>query len=163
MSTDSLSSIRKSRDGFPMLPNSYAFKTEIAKDVELELAQFFASYRQDHALSCIWDEDLSHLLGQSLWRMETSKLLGTSLGVDREFEMGIVKCIPEGHVFKGFPSQFNHVHSHRIFYHLMKNKSFKEILTTKGDKVRFGIKVQVFPFAEASLSLWVMIAVRFHP
>lgn len=112
-------------------------------------------------MSCLWDENLSYLLGQSLWRLEMSKVLGDAPIPEKDFEMGILRCIPEGHTFKGYPMQFQTIHAYRIFQGLVKTKSAKDILLVKGDKVRFGLRVCAFEYGEHGLSVWVMICARF--
>ena len=130
-----------------------------------------ATYRQDHDLGCLWDDDLSYLLGQSLWQHEIGKLISGLPVHDKEFQMGcalnednafrILRNIPEGHTFKGYPTQFNHVHTHRIFHAMTKAKGCREILLAKGDKVRFGLKIKVFDYGEHGLAVWILLAVRF--
>ena len=131
-------------------------------EVLADLKHQISSYREDHDLSCIWDDELSYVLSQSVWKLEMNKLSDDPLAnTDKIFQQSILRCIPESHTFKGFPSHFQHAHSQKIFVSLKKIKACHDILLVRGDKVRFGLQVRCFPYAESSAALWIMIGVRF--
>ncbi|KAH6565226.1 hypothetical protein BASA60_009995 [Batrachochytrium salamandrivorans] len=85
-----------------------------AQEIEMEsaLRQYISHYREDHDLTTVWDEDLSHLLGQSLWACEHQKLTGPAsiAAFSNDFHVGIKRSIPEGHTFKRSTRDF-HVNS----------------------------------------------------
>lgn len=88
---------------FILQPNAILNKIPSQEqEIEMGLKQYIEHYREDHDLGCLWDEDLCHLLGQSLWAFEFQKLTSTSnVGVfNEDFQIGIKRSIPEGHTFK---------------------------------------------------------------
>ncbi|KAJ2992607.1 Centrosomal protein of 76 kDa [Globomyces sp. JEL0801] len=134
---------------------------QIEKELEIELMQAIEYFRQDRLVSCVWDEQICQLMGQCLWAMENSKLAGThTSGFTEDFQTGIKRSIPEGHSFKGFPTVFNHTHSHRIMTSLTKSKTCRDILQTKGDCVRMAVRVKIFAYCDSVLACWVMIGAR---
>jgi centrosomal protein CEP76 len=135
----------------------------IEVEVEHVLKQLIQYFRRDHRLTCVWDDTLSNLCGQSLWNMEYSKLAGqrqlTSL-FSEDFQIGVKQLIPQGHTFRGYPISFNHTHPQRIMQSLIKSKQCIEILRSRGDMVRMSIRVKVFSYCEGIQSCWVMIGSR---
>ncbi|KAI8612287.1 CEP76 C2 domain-containing protein [Chytriomyces sp. MP71] len=142
--------------------------TTCEMDLEAILKSQIALFRDDHDLLTAWDDDLSHLLGQCLWGCEMDKMMRNGKGISSggvnsvEFQEGVRSSIPEGHTFKGFPVHFNTLNPQRIFTTFTTTKSCRNLLMTRGDKVRFGICVRVFPYAEKCVACWVMIAVRYR-
>ena len=102
MSHESILSMKKSAK------TRFSFQPCILKDIsnqeiemEMGLKQYIFNYRQDHDLCCIWDDDLGHLLGQSLWSLEVQKLAGSHVSVfNEDFQHSVKRAIPEGHTFK---------------------------------------------------------------
>nr|KAJ3421189.1 Centrosomal protein of 76 kDa [Polyrhizophydium stewartii] len=132
--------------------------------MELGLRQYIAHFREDHDLATVWDDDLGHLLGQSLWTCEHQRLMGSAsvAAFMDDFQTSVKRQIPEGHTFKGFPCQFNHWHTSRVFSTLAKTAQCRAILQTTGDKVRFAARARVFAYPETAASCWVMVGVRFQ-
>ncbi|KAI8839507.1 CEP76 C2 domain-containing protein [Chytriomyces cf. hyalinus JEL632] len=138
-------------------------------DLEAILKSQIALFRDDHDLLTVWDDDLSHLLAQCLWSCENGKLARTvtsglvESGVSSvDFQEGVRRGIPEGHTFKGFPVHFNTLNPQKIFNAFTTTKSCQNLLLTRGDKVRYGIRVKVFGYAEKCVACWVMVAVRYR-
>ena len=146
---------------FALKPPSFVDTYTTEMEVELVLKQLIEFYRKDHYLSCLWDESMSQLLGQSLWSMEFGKLSGQSTVLfSDDFQMGVKRSIPDGHTFKGFPMFFNHTHPQRMMQAMIKSKKFKEILLSRGDITRMAVCVKVFVYCENVTCCWVMIASR---
>ena len=72
------------------------------------------------------------------------------------------RAVPAGHSFKGFPAQYSCVCARIIAASLLKQALPLDILASRGDNVRFALRVRVFPYPEGMASVWVMLAVRFH-
>jgi hypothetical protein len=49
-----------------------------------------------------------------------------------------------------------------MFEYLLNNAIPSEILSTRGDMVRFGIRIRIFPYPEGVRAVWVMLAVKFR-
>ncbi|KAK6092414.1 hypothetical protein BDEG_27220 [Batrachochytrium dendrobatidis JEL423] len=167
MSKDALASMKQISTVASLVQiGPYSLNDPHTQEVEMELTlqQYISHYREDHGLTTMWDDDLAHLLGQSLWTCENQKLIGqTNVGsFSDDFHTGIKRSIPEGHTFKGFPCQFNHCHSTKVFSTLIKTKSCKDIALTTGDKVRFSVRVKIFPYADTTMVCWVMLGVRYQ-
>ncbi|KAI9329394.1 CEP76 C2 domain-containing protein [Zopfochytrium polystomum] len=166
-------------------PNIPALEQEIESVLRYQMATF----REEHDLLSSWDEDLSHLLSQCLWSCEMGKLVrggwggvggptssggaggggssSSNLGLEgpagREFQEGVKRSIPEGHTFKGFPCHFSTLNPGKIFQKMVRAPQCRELLLVRGDSVRYGLRVRVFPVCEGCAGCWVMLAVRFKP
>jgi hypothetical protein len=46
--------------------------------------------------------------------------------------------------------------------YLKNNDIPNDILSTRGDMIRFGLKVKVVPYPEGVKAVWVMLAVKFR-
>ncbi|KAJ3201105.1 Centrosomal protein of 76 kDa [Entophlyctis luteolus] len=141
--------------------------TEI--DLEATIRNQVAVFRDSNDLRTAWDDDLSHLLSQCLRECEANKLLvaagkvtGSSIsdsgvsGID--FQLSIRRFIPEGHTFKGFPIHFNTTNSQKIFAALAQVKACRSLMLTRGDHVRFAVRVKIVGYAERCVACWVMLS-----
>ncbi|KAJ3307431.1 Centrosomal protein of 76 kDa [Kappamyces sp. JEL0829] len=138
------------------LPPSIKDPQTTGLEVEQVLRQLIEYYRKDHHQTCIWDDALSNLLGQSLWSMEYGKISGQSTVLfSEDFQMGIKKSIPDGHTFKGFPMSFNHTHPQRIMQALVRSKQSRDIMLMRGDMVRMAVRVKVFVYCENVICCWL--------
>ncbi|KAJ3285839.1 Centrosomal protein of 76 kDa [Blyttiomyces sp. JEL0837] len=147
--------------------------TSLELDLETVLRHRVSSYREDYDMTCVWDFEMENLLSSCLWGLEMGKVVGRTGRADgegkeeefwgcREFQEGVRMGIPDGHTFKGFPCNFNTLNPSKIFTSMVKSQQCREVLLTRGDKVRFGIRVRCFPYAEGVVATWVMVAVRFR-
>ncbi|KAJ3275147.1 Centrosomal protein of 76 kDa [Terramyces sp. JEL0728] len=136
-------------------------KEVLEEEIHSEICQAIEYFRQDHHLTCLFDEKLELLLGECVWNLENSKLsnLNTTIFGD-DFQTGIKQYIPEGHTFKGFPHCFNHLHGQRIISGLMKTKQCRDIMLTRGDMVRLAVKVSIYKYCEGTVACWVMVGSR---
>jgi centrosomal protein CEP76 len=133
-------------------------------ELESELHQLIEFYRKDRHLFCVWDESLSHLLGQCLWSLEHEKLYATNPKVfTNDFQIGVKRSIPEGHIFKGYPICFNHYNTQKIFSEMSRIKQCCDIFNTRGDCVRMAVRVKIFPYTDKILACWVLIGSRSLP
>jgi hypothetical protein len=68
-----------------------------------------------------------------------------------------------GQSFQGFPIQFNTRSAERMLHSMLQNSACSDIVATRGDQVRFGLRVKIVPYPENVCAVWVMIAVKFKP
>ncbi|KAJ3103724.1 Centrosomal protein of 76 kDa [Phlyctochytrium planicorne] len=124
------------------------------EDLEALLRHQIDAFRDDYDLRCFWDDAMGRILAQCLWGCEMGRLLrlggggsgpggmigsavhGDIAGLD--FQESVRRSIPEGYTFR----------------------SCKDLLLTRGDKVRFALRVRVFPYVEKLMACWVMLGVR---
>jgi centrosomal protein CEP76 len=92
-----------------------------------------------------WDDQLSHLLSPALAVYELDRIGSITFG-NEEFQESIKRYVPEGHTFKAYPVQFNHTNADKIMVSLVKAGVSSDILSTRGDQVRFGLRVKVVPY-----------------
>jgi hypothetical protein len=80
-------------------------------------------------------------------------------------QASIRRYVPAGHCFKGFPTCFNHSNSDQIARAVLdrSTKAAADVVTSRGDYVRFGLRAKVTAYPEDMLAAWVMIAVRCQP
>lgn len=109
----------------------------------------------------LWDEDLSYLLGPALVNYELDRVGSVTFG-NEEFQESIKRYVPEGHTFKAYPVQFNHESADRIMASLLKANIAADILSTRGDQVRFALRVKIVPYPHEVQAVWLMLAVRFR-
>lgn len=146
ISSNALSTVKRNQSGTPFFPFLKTRASIPDQDIELSIKQHIQAYREDHGFkgSTVWDDDeMGFVLSQVLWEYEManiwngpgSKVLVAGMEEDH-FKMGIKNCIPEGHTFKGYPINFNHQDLSKIFSTLLKNNSCRDIILTRGDKVK---------------------------
>jgi centrosomal protein CEP76 len=143
--------------------------TTLETDIEHLLQSHITHFRDDHDLSePIFDSSLSHILTSCLIHLESTKLFPPSLSAQPapatlDFQESVKRTIPLGHTFKGFPCLFGDgcVDATKIWKGLVRVKHVLDILKTRGDTVRFGVRVVVVGYAEDVAAVWVMVAVRF--
>ncbi len=73
--------------------------------------------------------------------------------------------MPDGHQFKGFPICFGHTDIAQIWAALSNAKAAvpTDLMQTRGQEVRFALRVKVHAFPEDVTATWVMLAVRVLP
>eukprot|EP00002_Diphylleia_rotans_P038838 TRINITY_DN8878_c0_g1_i3.p2 TRINITY_DN8878_c0_g1~~TRINITY_DN8878_c0_g1_i3.p2 ORF type:complete len:104 (+),score=20.58 TRINITY_DN8878_c0_g1_i3:200-511(+) len=91
---------------------------------------------------------------------ELERITGISVGQE-EFQQAIKLAVPEGHTVKAYPVQFTHTSAQRMMNALQIEKVPVDLLNTRGDQVRFGLRVRVFPYPDNICAVWVMIAVKY--
>ncbi|CAM9785873.1 unnamed protein product [Phaeothamnion confervicola] len=134
-----------------------------AEAVEMELRALVAAERDDRlGLTTLWDDSLAALLQPALAAYEAERVAGVSYGGE-EFEDSVRRAVPEGFVFKGFPTCFSHPFPHRMFESLVRGPVSGDILKSSGDHTRFAVRARVFPYADRVLAVWVFFAVRYQP
>uniref|UniRef100_T1J4Y7 Centrosomal protein of 76 kDa n=1 Tax=Strigamia maritima TaxID=126957 RepID=T1J4Y7_STRMM len=131
-----------------------------SNDLEQELQAYILEYRRDLGLTTTWDSHLCYLLGSALNNYEMEKKTGLSINND-EFHLAIRRAVPNGHTFKGFPARFSHIQGRRIFAACLKSTLCHDILSCRGDVVRFAVRARVFVYPESVISAWLMIAVKY--
>ncbi len=111
--------------------------------------------------STVFDDSLGHMLSPALCNYEFDRLCGVTFGND-EFKTAITQAVPDGHTFKAFPIQMQGVDPSRIMSGLLQAKVGRDILDTKGDTVRFSLRVKVTAYPEDSVATWTILAVRYR-
>lgn len=69
---------------------------------------------QDLKLATVWDDRLSYLLSSALWAYELERCTSISCG-NEEFQDAVRTAVPDGHTFKGYPTQVLHLNARRAF------------------------------------------------
>lgn len=72
------------------------------------------SLLQDLNLTTVWDDHLSYLLSSALWAYELERCTSVSCG-NEEFQDAVRTAVPDGHTFKGYPTQVLHLNARRAF------------------------------------------------
>jgi len=116
---------------------------------------------QQYDLDTQWDDDLSFYLSPALSAYESEKCTGVLHG-NEDFQYIIKGHIPIGHSFKGYPTMFNHRDTDAMLHSLRGGTIPNDIMKTRADHVYFALRVQVYPYPEGLVSVWVMLAVRFR-
>jgi centrosomal protein CEP76 len=70
--------------------------------------------------------------------------------------------VPDGHTFKAFPAQFTSTDTEAMMVTFNRTAASADILETRGDTVRFAIRVKMVPYPEERCAVWVMLAVRYR-
>jgi len=71
--------------------------------------------------------------------------------------------VPEGHTFRGYPIVVNDSSPANVLGVFRRAQIATDILRTRGDAVRFALRVKVFSFPEDVKAIWVMLACKFKP
>ncbi|KAG5191465.1 hypothetical protein JKP88DRAFT_296196 [Tribonema minus] len=133
-----------------------------AVELEAALRASIAQHRAQLGLSTTFDDGLSYVLQAALAAYEAERVAGVAFG-GAEFEDAVRRAVPDGHCFKGHPACFAHADPTHVFGALRAGALSGEILATVGDNTRFALRVQAHAYAEASVAVWVMLAVRYQP
>eukprot|EP00466_Bigelowiella_natans_P000876 jgi/Bigna1/74552/fgenesh1_pg.29_\ len=149
----------------------------VAQEAMLEsrLKALVAQYRKD---------ECGYRLCPALSSYESERLTGRTHG-NAEFQQAIKRHIPVGHVFKAVPFLFNHRDARKMAVSLfggVHNKSDKkhskakttpsssklsppaaiDLIRSRGDSMRFAVRVRVFPYPEDVCATWVILAVKYR-
>lgn len=87
---------------------------------------------------------------------------GFSLGTD-DFQNAVKNAVPDRHCFKGLPLCFAHMDAAKIMAGIEGSPIGAEILKSRGDPVKFALRVKIYAYPENMLAVWVMLAVKFLP
>lgn len=90
-----------------------------------------------------YDKQLEYMLSPALYNYELERLYSTTFAYD-----GFKNYVPEGHIFKAFPIQFNHFDINKMVLSLFKNRVAYEVMTTKGDSVNHAVRVKIVSYPE---------------
>jgi centrosomal protein CEP76 len=141
----------------PPRPDTHLLEAEM----ELKLREHLTAYRNRLDLMSIWDNDLSYLLSPALYNYELERVGSVTFGRD-EFQQSIKNHVPQGHTFKAYPAQFAHNDCTKITASLTQAAVAQDILSTRGDTVRFALRIKVVSYPEDRLAVWLMLAVRYR-
>ena len=73
------------------------------------------------------------------------------------------QIVPVGYFLKAFPIHTIGLNAENIFEKIMQNKLGKEIVETKGDLIRFGVRAKAIVYPESAIGVWIIIAVKYKP
>ena len=136
---------------------------ELEVTMEHAIRHMITSLRRNELrLSTDWDDQLSYMLGPALCAYEMERLTGAAFGND-EFQDSIKRNVPEGHTFRGYPIVVNDPSPANVLGVFRRAQIATDILRTRGDAVRFALRVKVFIFPEDAKAIWVMLACKFKP
>ena len=120
-----------------------------------------SEYRSKHKLGFAHDEVLSSLLTTALTNYEIERVTGQTF-CEEEFQTAIKNYIPSKHTFKAFPIQLTTLDANEILAQLLEQQKAREILSTKGESVFFGIRTKLVVFPDNIFALWVSLAIRYY-
>lgn len=141
----------------PPIPNPY----EAELQVENSLKNLIIQHRARTDLLTNFDEDLGYLLSPALINYEIDRVGGVTFG-NEEFQQSIKRYVPEGHTFKAYPAQFQHTDAEKMMISLCQASVAQDILYTRGDTVRFGLRCKLVSYPEERVAVWIMLAVRYR-
>lgn len=132
----------------------------VGEAVEKQLAAMIIDFRANYAADTVFDSNLSYLLAPALAGYEMERC-GNGIGSNylEDFQNAIRRTVPTGHCFKGFPTFYNHLNVQEIFKYLSNGSSpsSQEVLLTRGEHLKFALRVRVYTYAEDTVAVWVMI------
>ena len=144
----------------PLLPPISNPQSEEIR-IEGELRKMVKEMRERGDLLTHWDDDLAYLLSPALANYELDRIGGVTFG-NEEFQQSIKRYVPEGHTFKAFPTQFSHLNSNEMMGAMARASIAVDILQTRGDTVRFALRIKVIAYPEEICAVWIMLAVRYR-
>ena len=160
MAPEMLGALVGSSKLLPLLPLMNNPQNEELR-VENELKNLIIGYRERMDLLTHWDDDLAYLLSPALVNYELDRIGSVTFG-NEEFQQSIKRYVPEGHTFKAFPSQFLHLKINEMMSSICKSSIAVDILQTRGDTVRFALRLKIIPYPEEICAVWIMLAVRYR-
>ena len=160
MAPEVLSGLVGSSKLLPLLPPLNNPQVEELR-IENELKKIVMGYRERMDMITHWDDDLAYLLAPALINYELDRVGSVTYG-NEEFQNSIKRYVPEGHTFKAFPTQFTGLNANEMMGGISKSSVGADILQTRGDTVRFALRVKIVPYPEEISAVWIMLAVRYR-
>ncbi|CAM9489919.1 unnamed protein product [Ectocarpus sp. 4 AP-2014] len=133
----------------------------IAEGVESEVKRRVAAWREGKGWPTVWDDALGYLLGPAVFAYEQERVSGASFGGD-DFQDAVQGAVPDRHCFKGYPTCFDHLSCSKMLASLLDRTVARDILSSKGDHLRFALRSSVFAYPDGALAVWLMLACRFE-
>lgn len=130
--------------------------------LERELRALVSFYRSEElGADTLFDDAFSYILGPALAAYEAERVTGREFG-NEEFQQAVRGHLRPTETFRGLPFQFNHRSARRMLTRMLRahRGACVALVRSRGDAVRFGLRVKVVPYAEDVCAVWVMIAVR---
>ena len=129
------------QEAVPLCPSTVnPLKLEV--DLERALRHAISSLRRNEMrVSTDWDDQLSYMLGPALCAYEMERLTGAAFG-NEELQESIKRNVPEGHTFRGYPIVVSERSASSILAVFRRATIASDILRTKGDAVRFALRVK---------------------
>lgn len=147
----------------PLIPGT-TDAAALAISTEIALKQLVNEYRADQwQLSTSFDEQMGYIMNSALVGYELERIGGveSSTNLD-DFQACVKRLVAHQHIFKCQPMQLNHANPRRIFSSMLKNNVITDIMETRGDRVRFGVRVKIFVYPENVLSTWIIVGVQYR-
>jgi centrosomal protein CEP76 len=161
MSTEILKSLTPWQVNIEFSSQDDALQKEEA-DFEEELREKLTTYRITSCLApAIWDYNMSHVLSIALTNYEMEKVCGITFAND-EFQSAINNLVPDGCTFKAYPTQIIGVDVNKALSVITSNQIGKDILSVKGDAIKFGLRSKIIKYPHGIKVVWVMLAVKFR-
>lgn len=140
--------------------NLVIFQNEV--ELEKEIIDKIIMTRRGKDLNTVFDNDFSYILSPTLTNYELERISGITYG-NEEFKQSVKTTIPEGYTFKAFPCHSTIINSDMLFSICIGDQIGNDIITTRGDNVKFGIRVKIISYPQDVYSIWMMIAVKYRP
>ena len=147
-----------------ILPSCSFNSIEIIKSIQIQLQQKITLWRSNEydELNTIFDDQFSYILKSTLFSYEQNRIDSQlKFFNNNEFENSIKNYIPKNYIFKAIPFQFTCYENIDLIFkkYLLKHIDVIEILSICNQiHLRYGISIQLFPYAVDIYSLWIMIA-----
>eukprot|EP01006_Ploeotia_vitrea_P034444 TRINITY_DN65753_c7_g1_i2.p1 TRINITY_DN65753_c7_g1~~TRINITY_DN65753_c7_g1_i2.p1 ORF type:complete len:530 (+),score=268.68 TRINITY_DN65753_c7_g1_i2:743-2332(+) len=135
--------------------------------LEGELRTLIAEWRhKEHKLQgapTLWDPQFSYILSSALSAYESERVTGHAFG-NVLFQESVKRYIDVQSVFKAVPMQFSNRNATEIFAAMLNQESgtMLDLMRSRGDNMRFGLRVRVTAYAETVCSVWVVVAVKYR-
>lgn len=138
--------------------NIHEKEEELEKCIKLKISQF----RKSLELTTNFDSKLGYLLSPALSNYELERVSGHVYG-NEEFKQSIKNYVNEGYTFKAYPCHGVKADDNYFFALCLNNDIGKDILYTRGDNIRFGVRCKIVPYPQGIYSIWMMIASKYRP
>jgi centrosomal protein CEP76 len=130
--------------------------------LEQKLCALLAEYRKEASqLSTTWDRAFAYVLSTCLTSFEHERVRGEPCA-NAEFQSAIKHTVPSGYIFKGVPLQFIHRSPTKMLASMLRNADLTRLMATRGDAVRFALRIKIVPYPEQVCAVWCMVAVRYR-
>ena len=149
------------------LKNSQQKTSEMEYIFESKLKRMIRDYRSsinnkgNLMLGTTWDDCFAYLHSPAIANYEVERICGKTFGSE-DFKNAIAHYIPEGHTYKAFPVQIQTLDEERLMSIYYNSKEARDILDTKGDSIKFALRVKIICYAEDFYAVLCVIAVQYR-
>ncbi|TNJ29987.1 Centrosomal protein [Giardia muris] len=141
---------------------------ECARELERELWRLIRSRREEVGLVTVQSDVISNMLTPMLASCENALILGSQVGTlgNETFKLALRQFIQQGERFVMYPLQLTgplRLYPPSILRSILINEKGHEILDSYGDRIRLGLSIEVFGYAETVMAVWVAVATCYVP